>query len=113
MSMLSTQPELPLPPLATAVSGVPFEPGSTIVLPSLLVTPGPELAAAIGALVFADLTPAGHIEVAAACQRLSRWSAGTQLVALAEYGRSQVWPGEPDARDAPKGVRARQYGASD
>jgi len=111
--MLSTQPELPLPPLATAVSGVAFEPGSKVALPSLLVTPGPQLAVAIGALVFADLTPAGHVEVAAACQRLARWTAGTQLVALAEYGRSQVWSGEPDARDDPKGVRAKQYGASD
>jgi len=110
--MLSTQPELPLP-LATAVSGVAFEPGSRIVLPSLLVAPGPELACAIGALVFADLTPAGHIEVAAACQRLARWVAGTQLLALAEYGRSQVWTGEPDARDDPTGIRAKQYGASD
>jgi hypothetical protein len=111
--MSSTQPELPLPPSATAVSGVAFEPGSRVELPSLVVTPGPELAGAIGALVFADLTPAGHVEVAAACQRLSRWVAGTQLVALAEYGRSQVWTGEPDARDDPTGVRAKQYGASD
>jgi len=63
--------------------------------------------------VFADLTPAGHIEVAAACQRLSRWVAGTQLLVLAEYGRSQVWSGEPEARDDPQGIRARQYGASD
>jgi len=100
--MLSTQPELPLPPVATAVRGSAFESGSRIVLPSLLVTPGPGLACAIGALVFADLTPAGHIEVAAACQRLSRWSAGTQLLALAEYGRTQVWSGEPEARDDPK-----------
>jgi hypothetical protein len=92
---------------------VAFEPGSRVALPSLLVAPGPELAAAIGALVFADLTPAGQVEVAAACQRLSRWAAGTQLVALAEYGRSQVWSGEPAARDDPKGVRAKQYGASD
>ena len=112
MSMLSTQPELPLPPLATAGGSV-FEPGSKIALPSLLVAPGPDLAAAIGAVVLADLTPAGHIEVAAACQRLSRWSAGTQLLALAEYGRTQVWSGEPEARDDPKGVRAKQYGASD
>jgi len=111
--MLSTQPELPLPPLATAVAGAAFEPGSRIELPSLLVPPGPELAAAIGAVVLADLTPAGHIEVAAACQRLSRWSSGTQLLALAEYGRTQVWSGEPEARDDPKGVRAKHYGASD
>ena len=111
--MLSTQPELPLPPLATAVSGVAFEPGSRVALPSLLVTPGPDLAAAIGVLVFADLTPAGHVEVAAACQRLARWTAGTQLLALAEYGRTQVWSGEPDARNDPTGVRAKQYGASD
>ncbi len=82
-------------------------------MPSLLVTPGPELACAIGVLVFADLTPAGQVEVAAACQRLARWTAGTQLLALAEYGRSQVWMGEPDARDDPTGVRAKQYGASD
>ncbi len=90
-----------------------FEPGSSIVLPSLLVTPGPDLACAIGVLVFADLTPAGQVEVAAACQRLARWTAGTQLLVLAEYGRSQVWVGEPDARDDPTGIRAKQYGASD
>jgi len=109
---LSTQSELPLPTVA-AVAGVAFEPGSKVALPSLLVTPGPGLACAIGALAFAELTPAGQVEVAAACQRLARWTAGTQLLALAEYGRSQVWCGEPDARDDPKGVRARQYGAPD
>ncbi len=111
--MLSTQPELSLDPLARAVPGVAFEPGSKIGLPSLLVPAGPELACAIGALVLVDLTPAGHIEVAVACQRLSRWAAGAQLVALAEYGRTQVWSGEPEARDDPKGVRAKQYGAAD
>jgi len=87
--MTSTQSALPLPPVA-AVAGAAFEPGSKVALPSLLVAAGPELAAAIGALDLADLTPAGQVEVAAACQRLSRWTAGTQLLALAEYGRSQV-----------------------
>ncbi|MDQ2738069.1 MAG: hypothetical protein M3Y35_05490 [Actinomycetota bacterium] len=99
--------QLPLRHVAVAVAGVVFEPGSRIALPSLLVTPGPDLAAAIGVLVLADLTPAGQVEVAAACQRLSRWVAGTQLLVLAEYGRSQVWVGESDARDDPTGVRAK------
>jgi len=79
----------------------------------LSVPPGPELAAAIASLVLADLSVGATVEVAAACQRLTRWVQGTQLLALAEYGKSQVWSGEPEARDDPKGVRAKQYGASD
>jgi len=90
-----------------------FEAGSRIELPDLSVAPGPELAAAIASLVLTDLSVAATIEVAAACQRLTRWIQGTQLLALAEYGKSQVWTGEPEARDDPKGVRAKQYGASD
>ena len=90
-----------------------FETGSRIELPCLSVAPGPELAAAIASLVLADLSVGATIEVAAACQRLTRWVQGTQLLALAEYGKSQVWSGEPEARDDPKGVRAKQYGASD
>ena len=90
-----------------------FAAGSRIELPGLSVPPGPELAAAIASLVLADLSVGATIEVAAACQRLTRWVQGTQLLALAEYGKSQVWSGEPEARDDPKGVRAKQYGASD
>lgn len=90
-----------------------FEAGSRIELPSLLGPPGAELAIEIAALVLADLSVGATIEVVAATQRLIRWAHGTQMLALAEYDRFQVWSGDPKDRDDPKGVRAKHYGADD
>jgi len=52
----------------------------------------------------------GTVEVVAATQRLIRWAYGTQMLALAEYDRDQVWSGDPKRSKDPAGIRAKHYG---
>lgn len=91
----------------------PFEDGSRIELVALMGPAGAGLAAEIEALTLADLSVGGTVEVVAATQRLIRWAYGTQMFALAEYDRFQVWSGDPKHASDPAGVRAKHYGADD